>query len=114
MADGQAFVDALPDSVKVGPFVYAIRKLDRLSDEDNWGECDSGTLTISLKRAQPSPVFALDSLMHEVGHAIWKLFALGDENKEETAVAALATGWVMVLTDNPALAKCLYDATRAL
>jgi hypothetical protein len=106
--------EGFPTAIKVGPFRYTVEVLEEISKEDDggstWGDC--GNLLIRLKREQPSEVFALDTVLHEVGHAIAGAFALGDNSNEERAVSVFATGWTMVLRENPALANWIWRALR--
>jgi hypothetical protein len=106
--------ESLPSTIKVGPFRYAIEVLEEISKDDDdvaaWGDC--GNLLIRLKREQPSTAFALDTVLHEVGHAIAGAFALGDKSDEERTVSVFATGWTMVLQENPALLTWIERTAR--
>jgi hypothetical protein len=103
-----------PPAIKVGPFRYVVEVLEEISKEDDGGAAwgDSDALVIRLKREQPSTAFALDTVLHEVGHAIAGAFALGDKSDEERAVSVFATGWTMVLQENPPLADWIWRALR--
>ena len=53
----------------------------------------------------------MDTLTHEVFHAIWEFMNLPSRVKEEQAVHALASGFIMVLKDNPDLVR-LYEELK--
>ena len=45
----------------------------------------------------------IDTLLHEINHAIYWAYGIDDADKEERIVAAFATAWTQVFRDNPAL-----------
>jgi len=51
-----------------------------------------------------SPGIVVDTVLHELFHAIWADFRLPDRTTEERAVTALAQGLTAVFRDNPGLA----------
>lgn len=111
--DGRSAIDALPSSVRVGPFDYAIAKWDaaKAISSPNWGECSPSQMTIGLTADMPSRMRAVDTFVHEVGHAIYSAYGMEDEDKEERIVLTFARGWSQVFRDNPALldwiARCV-------
>ncbi len=108
-----------PDKIIISPYVIKVEILDVIppdempedepsrgdfeNAETDWGCFTMYNLTIRLKREQPSAAFAVDTIKHEISHAIWRIGSLGDSEDEERAVAVLATGWTRVEQDNPAL-----------
>ncbi len=96
------FFDGLPDVVRIGPFDISITVKDRLNDEDDVGTYAHG-IAIELRTNQHNATFALDTLLHEINHGIYRTFGLDDKSSEETIVATMATGWTMIYRDNPAL-----------
>jgi len=101
----------LPDSVKVGPFLFDIMPRDeqwhRITDD--WGSMVIDDLEINIVTTERPPVFIVDTLVHEIFHAIWDVFHLEEDDTEERIVATLATGWLGVLRDNPELVSCLLQ-----
>lgn len=93
------YVDSLPDSIRVGPFDFNIVKADSIEDDTAWGTFHGCTLTIA--RHQLTKAHAADTLMHELLHIIWDIYALGDGEKEERAVHAISIGLTQVYRDNP-------------
>jgi hypothetical protein len=110
---GRQAIEALPRSLKVGPFDFGIEKLSaqRALGKDCFGEFSPSEGQIALQLDMPSPVKAADTLLHEAGHAIYATYALTDEDREERIVAVFATAWAQVLRDNAWLLAWL---TRAL
>lgn len=113
-----SYFEGLPEFLKVGPFKVRLEIKAKLEDEDIWGgfynsDDNRAEYVIELRMAQPTPAFALDTVLHEVMHAIYKTFGLTDGETEEKVASALATGWVMVLRDNPELTKWIGAAATA-
>lgn len=104
------YYDALPKQIRVGPFDIRVEVKDKVTDEDDLGLCVYSELLMQLRAEQASAPFALDTLLHEVSHMIYRTFALAKGNDEEQIVSALATGWTQVLRDNPELAKWIGAA----
>ncbi len=94
-------LDDLPPSIRIGPFDVALEAKDKLSEADEWGDFE--VVTIRLKSAQPSPTFAVDTLLHEIYHAIYKWHSLRKHDDEERICSVMATGLTQVLRDNPKL-----------
>ena len=97
--------DGFPTSLRIGPFDIAVEIKEDIGDD--WGNYKHG-IGIELARAQPSAIFALDTAMHEINHGIYHTFGLNEDSNEEAIVTAMATGWAMVLRDNPQFANWLY------
>lgn len=73
----------------------------------NLGLCDARTQRIYCEDGQ-LPVEEVDTVLHEIFHAIRHTMQLPiDPETEELVVAALATGLVGVLQDNPKFAQWL-------
>jgi hypothetical protein len=102
-------IEALPPSLKIGPFDFGIEKLSaqRASGKDCFGEFSACEGQIALQLDMPSAVKAAETLLHEAGHAIYAICALAEDDKEERIVSVFATGWAQVLRDNPWLLRWL-------
>lgn len=57
-------------------------------------------------------IAVLDSLIHEIGHAIWFLYGIRDEDNEEHTVNQMAIGWSQIWADNPDMVKFLNYAVK--
>jgi hypothetical protein len=109
---GPEAIDTLPGSVRIGSLDYAIEIVrDSWAEGCPWGECDYSTLTIRVKRDQPSSVFACDTVMHEFMHAIYRE-RIEDEAGEERIVTAMSQGWTGLFRDNPWLPGWVAVAVR--
>jgi hypothetical protein len=100
---GRQAVEALPDSIRVGPYDFAIETLDaqRAMGKDFFGEFSPCEGRIALQLDMPSIVKAADTLLHETGHAIYWTYGVSDEDDEERVVGVFATAWAQVFRDNP-------------
>ena len=57
-------------------------------------------------------ISCLDTLIHELGHAIFFFYGLAEDSDEETVVNQMGIGWAQIWVDNPALVKFLNYAVR--
>ncbi len=94
----------LPRRVKVGPFVYTIERWDVADarDKREFGNCDPALHVIKID-TQYSDSIVANTLLHEILHAVWNAWGLGDSEEEEKAVNNLANGLQAVFNDNPAI-----------
>lgn len=77
--------------------------------QDRVGSCDNINQIIVIDALQ-SPVEEADTLLHEVLHAIAYTMKIGlDLDDEEKVVAALATGLLGVIQDNPEFGEWLCE-----
>ena len=102
-------INRLPDSLRIGPFDVRIEKLDKLPDDDTWGTYLNASLLMQFQTGQPSNPFAADTVLHEINHAIYRIFGLRNSDDEERVVEVMATGMTQVLRDNPALVVWLKN-----
>ena len=116
-------INGLPDRVKVGPYFYGFSIEDIVWDkpdepEENermrlYGQCRNVDQVIRLQRDYRCVGQAIDTVIHELLHAIWWSFHLDDKLEEEPAVTNIATGWTQLLMDNPKLDSWLTRAFKA-
>lgn len=96
----------LPEEIKIGCHVYQVRQIPtELADALNVsGRCHNHQglieLTADLNRGQ-----ALEVLFHEILHAIFFVYVIKDEDKEERTVSILGTALACLFQDNPELTK---------
>jgi hypothetical protein len=103
-------VDGIPDMLRIGPYDITVEKPDSIPDDDGktlWGCYEHSKLLIQITRSQPNILFAIDTLFHEIYHAIYVNTGLGYGSSEEHVVSALATGMTQVYRDNPSLVQWL-------
>ena len=102
--------DGLPTSLRIGPFDVAVEIVDKVFDDDAWGAYVHGKQLIQLKSEMPSKTFAIETVLHEINHAVYSLFELRKKDCEERIVSTLAAGWTQVFRDNPRLLLWLSSA----
>lgn len=57
-------------------------------------------------------ISALDTLIHEIGHAIYFHYGIRDGDNEEHTVNQMGVGWAQIWVDNPDLVKFLNYAVK--
>lgn len=102
-AAGRGAVEMLPDRIVVGPFDLMIIHMDShlAGSEQSFGQFRCLEQAIYIQLDMPSPHKAVDTMLHEVGHAIYWAHDIDDEDKEERIVSVMATGWTQVYRNNP-------------
>lgn len=101
-----------PSSIRVGPYDYRIEWKDKINDEDDLGLCSNGTHLLKVKNSK-NAVLCVDTLLHEIYHAIWWTYGVHDEDKQERIVSATSTAWTQVFRDNPTLMPWISAKLRA-
>ena len=92
-------------SVKVGPTDFSIEYVP-LNDE-LFGDFSYINSRIRIEQNLKGTAL-VDTVLHEILHAIWKLGQLKDKREdEERAVAIMATYLTQVLRDNPTMLNWL-------
>ncbi len=108
--------DSLPKQLRIGPYNYPIQVMDGdLVDSDGKTDEDAVGMHlwgahIQIKRTQHNDVFAADTVLHEIFHALYKNLAVDHFTSEESLVSAFATGLTQVLMDSPELRSWLETA----
>jgi hypothetical protein len=101
----------LPESVKVGHFVYNIEDWCHRSANANgaYGMCSKqeGVIRIDTKAL---PQMVRDTLLHEIMHACYREWGIASEDDEERTVGQMATAMTTVMIDNPELRKWFAEA----
>ncbi len=97
--------DGLPSSIRIGPFEIPVLIVEKADDE--WGSYTHG-ISIELRNPQPNAIFALDTVLHELAHGVYKTCSLGEHSTEEQICGAMATGFTQLLRDNPQLVSWIY------
>jgi len=97
-----SFYQGLPDKLRIGPYDYKVVVVDKITeDKEAWGLFEQGKLSITLSNDQANKLFAADTLLHEVLHAIYANTGIQALTPEEGVCSAMATGIIQVLRDNP-------------
>ena len=103
--------NSFPTEIKVGYQRYRVHLMgeeERRNCGDKLGSCDHvrGTIKISNHLASPE---AVNTLLHEVMHAIWWVWSVGDETEEERGVNNITNGMCCVIADNPDFAAWMIS-----
>ena len=106
-----------PSSIKIGPFDVAVVLKDKIDDDNgnkdsSWGAYTHGVMIELCTGQHDNKIFALDTVMHEVSHGVYRCAGLDPSSGEESIVTAMSTGWLMVLKDNPALLCWIVDSLK--
>jgi hypothetical protein len=107
-------VASLPDIIRVGPFDMALVPLTEHAVQmaSAIGYFRSRELVIGFEANAASSQSLADTLIHEIGHAIFSAYGLQDGDGEERTISTLATGWTQVYRDNPWLLDWLKKALK--
>lgn len=95
------YVNSLPDVIRVGPYNFKVRKVEKIDDDKYFGMFHGAEETISIILNQPSKTRAADTMMHEILHAIW--YTANPSGEEEDQVSCIATSLIQVFRDTPEL-----------
>lgn len=103
----------IPTRVKVGPYTYKVTSRDHAWLQVNgvYGLCHTGDLTIDVVNTTDSAI-VLDTLIHEIFHALWDSLNMKDADGEERIITTLATGFTAVLMDNPKLGTLINTVRK--
>jgi hypothetical protein len=105
-------VKRLPAKIRVGPFDFAIEKWSpsRSAERSSYGECSTIEQRISIQIDHVTRFKAVDTVLHEISHAIFWAYGIEDEDKEERIVGTSASAWAAVYRDNPWLIDWIKSA----
>jgi hypothetical protein len=59
-----------------------------------------------------SKMACLNTMLHEIGHAIYFFYGIEDADEEEKTVNQMGIGWAQIWKDNPDLVKFLTYAVK--
>lgn len=109
---GRRAIETLPDYIRIAGFDINLEKWthQQAAGANRYGEFSSLEQTIRVQIDMPSPYKAVDTVLHEICHAMFWAYGIVDDDKEERVVSALGSGWMAVHRDNPWLAKWLNEA----
>jgi hypothetical protein len=87
--------------VKILGKTYSVQVVDQVDEQDSLGECNDTLQRILVKSGQP-PDQTMDTVIHEITHAIDYQMHLGLTERQVHCVAA---GLTAVFLDNPNLSE---------
>lgn len=91
----------LPGQFRIGPYDFDV--MIETNAKNDLGTMSLTDLKITLSPEHPNPIYALDTILHEVIHAISRIQGLRKNDDEERIANTLASGLTQVLRDNPQL-----------
>jgi len=105
----------LPEKIKVLSADYTIKTVgaDWVKETESRGQCDCNNHIITIPDVG-KPCQQLDTMTHELLHAVCDLMQLTDDDKEEDYVSRMATGLIAVLRDNPEYRKWMWQTLKKL
>lgn len=108
----------LPESLAIGPFVYAVRLMPEIKavEQGVLGLCDRHDNVIQIKQGL-NPQTTAEVLLHEVMHAVFFASGLdhleGVNKEEEAIVCQLTIGLLTAIRQNPSFIPTLLELIDA-
>lgn len=100
----------LPDVIEIGPHAFKVVEWDALtaSEQEKFGEFCPQKLEIRVKAVGPQSLI-VETMLHEIGHAIWFTLGLEDGDSQERVVRAMGAGWAQVWLRNPDFSRYVCE-----
>jgi hypothetical protein len=100
----------LPDRIRVGPYDWKLEQWDvrESYSEKNYGDCNTVDMVVRVC-TDHRWIKVVDTLLHELSHAIYHAYSIASSDDEERTVALMSTAWVQIFRDNP----WLHDYIRS-
>lgn len=97
-------------TVKVCHLDYEVRLSDEIMFQgyECDGLCDKDNCVIEVANGM-SDALKVETLLHEIGHAVNSVAGLTDESTEEEFVARSTPLWILVFKENPLLIQCIVE-----
>lgn len=99
----------IPGTIRILGNDYLVQLRGSEVMHNGLGWCDSVALQIHIQSGLPASVES-ETLLHEIGHAIFEATSLKDTSDEERIVQCFGMGINAVLRDNPLLREYLLKA----
>jgi len=96
-------VRALPPHVRVSAYDFALLPMSNAESRgtDAYGIFSSAEAAIKIHTGLVSKALAVDTLLHEILHAIFWAYHIKETDCEERTVSILGTAWAQIYRDNP-------------
>lgn len=103
----------LPESLRVGAFDFKIVEFTPMgaASARRYGEFSAMEGLIRID-PQAGRIKTLDTLLHELLHAIYWTWNIHDTDDEERTVASMSTGLTQVIRDNPDLLRFILESIK--
>ena len=102
-----------PNVILVGAMPVRVQILNEIADGDRWGDFDCVKYLIRLDNTVPSAAKAIEVVIHEILHSIYRFADMQKWDDEERVVSTFATWLAMVLIHNPMSVRWLTNATKS-
>ncbi len=102
-----------PEVIKVACYDIKVIPwtIDQSLSRDAYGEFSQSEEAIKFREHMKGPQL-VDTIIHEINHAIYWAYAINDSDEEERICTAFATAWTQVYRDNPALLTFIQKELR--
>jgi len=101
----------LPKAIRVGAFDFAVEVLKPMTAGAlrRFGEFSAMENCI---RVDPNAdrIKVLDTLLHEINHAVFWAYNIDDKDDEERTVGHMASAWTQIYRDNPDLLRFISES----
>jgi hypothetical protein len=104
--------DDLPPSIRVGPHDIRFATLGVADAKINYGTFVPAEQEIRLQAEYPSGSMAVDTVLHELIHAVFSVGTVQVKQGEEHIVSVVATYLAQIIRDNPAFVSWLQTTVR--
>lgn len=103
----------LPDKVKVACFDIKIIDWEprEASVRGRFAEFSAVNQEIKIDTSH-GDIKTVDSLLHEINHAIFWAYEIHDEDKEERICGTMSTAWTQIFRDNPQVMDFVFNSLR--
>jgi hypothetical protein len=92
-----------PKRVKIAALDFNIEYVPL--NEELFGDFSYLNSRIRIEKNLSGPPL-VDTILHEMNHAVWKVWQLKDRKEdEERVVAVMAAAWTQIFRDNPGFSK---------
>ncbi len=108
MADVSIFQN-FPPTLRIGAYDWRVEILPDLKDEEGTdlaGTCEERGFIIQINSAidiNPFPLAAVETVIHEITHAVFFASHLAKGDTEERVCLSVGAIWTQILRDNPKL-----------
>ena len=100
------FMKRMPRKLRIGPLDWTVATLTpaEQAGDNRIGVCEPSQQRIRIQENPSSTHSAVDTMLHELGHAIfWTYHVRVNDLAEEPIVCAFGTGLTQIFRDNPDL-----------
>jgi hypothetical protein len=103
----------IPNILKIAGYEVQVEEYERhhADARNNYGEFSDVELKIRITNSGFKHR-DLDTMIHEINHAIWWSYGIENGDKEERIVGMMSTAWAQIYLDNPWLVSYIAETTK--